>query len=493
MKVLGIGGIASNDTAVAAIVDGKLTAAVEQKKVPELSALSECLRIAKLKPQEVDAVAVARTVDEASLKALRSELPSAGITLVDHHQAHAASAFFASGFKDAKVLTVDSGNDLTSTKSWNASGTSIIAEREMLWPDSIGELYSQVTELLGFKRRADEHKVQWMSAAGDDRFVAAFESILGTPWGKTHPVEKLHSIIGIEPGEPVPHALRPHVAAGTQRAIERYAVAMAGSGKNLCLAGGVFFNALLVRAFETSGNWENVFVQPAAGNTGTAIGAAYSATTDAIQPMETLALGPEFSPEEIKRVLENCKLNFRFLPTTGEAIGHTLKLLADFKIVAWMQGRMEFGPRALGNRSILASPLDPYSSENLNVYIKHREAFRKFAAAVPAEQVSEYFEVGSNAKFLATVGKVREAHRKTFQGAVLGQDLVRIHAVDKAENPLFHRLLVEFGQRTGVPVLYNTSFNLFGDPLVCSPRDAVRSFFSSGIDALIAGNFVLEK
>lgn len=492
MRVIGIGGIATSDVACAAVVDGRLVAAVEKKKVPERSALAECLRIAKLDPASVEAVGIARPVDEASLKSLRAQLPSARITLIDHHQAHAASAFFASGFKDATVLTIDSGNDLTSAKIWNAAGTSIAPEREMLWPDSIGDLYSRVTEFLGFKRRADEHKVQWMSAVGDDRFVSAFESILGHPWGSINLADGLHSAIGVAPNA-VTASLRPHIAAGVQRAVERYAIAMAGSGKNLCLAGGVFFNALLVRAFETSGNWENVFVQPAAGNSGTAIGAAYSATTDAIQPLETLALGPEFSPEEIKQVLENCKLRFNYLRTTGEVVAAPLKFLIDQKIVAWMQGRMEFGPRALGNRSILASPLDPYSSENLNVYIKHREGFRKFAAAVPAEQVSDYFEVGPNATFLATVGKVRPEHRKTFEGAILGQDLIRIHSVEKAENPLFHRLLVQFGEKTGVPVLYNTSFNLFGDPLVCTPRDAVRSFFSSGIDALVAGNFVLEK
>jgi len=154
---------------------------------------------------------------------------------------------------------------------------------------------------------------------------------------------------------------------------------------------------------------------------------------------------------------------------------------------------MEFGPRALGNRSILASPLDPYSTENLNIYIKHREPFRKFAASAPAELAGRYFEVGSNARNLATVGRVRPEHRKTFESAILGRDLVRVHTVEEAENPLYHRLLLEAGNATGLPVLYNTSFNLFGDPLVSTPRDAVRSFYSSGIDALFAGNFLLEK
>jgi carbamoyltransferase len=154
---------------------------------------------------------------------------------------------------------------------------------------------------------------------------------------------------------------------------------------------------------------------------------------------------------------------------------------------------MEFGPRALGQRSILASPLDPYAGENLNVFIKHREAFRKFAAAVPVERAGEYFETAPNARFLSTVARVKPAHRETFAGALLGGDLIRVHTVKRSDNPLFHQLLTEFGAATGLPVLYNTSFNLFGDPLVCTPRDAVRSFYSSGIDSAIIGNFVIEK
>jgi len=170
-----------------------------------------------------------------------------------------------------------------------------------------------------------------------------------------------------------------------------------------------------------------------------------------------------------------------------------VSMLNDHKIVAWMHGRMEFGPRALGNRSILASPLDPYSTENLNVYIKHREPFRKFAASVPAEVADKYFDVGPNARNLATMGRVRAEYKKTFAAAILGEDMIRAHVVHEADNPLYHRLLNEAGKSAGLPVLYNTSFNLFGDPLVSTPRDAVRSFYSSGIDAMFVGNFLLEK
>jgi carbamoyltransferase len=243
---------------------------------------------------------------------------------------------------------------------------------------------------------------------------------------------------------------------------------------------------------------KNVFVQPAAGNAGTAIGAVLHAWHSVYREsrrasLDDMCLGPSYSAEEVKKVLENCKLRFRYLLTTDELVESAVREIDNQKIIAWMQGRMEFGPRALGNRSILASPRNSYSTENLNIYIKHREPFRKFAASVPAELAGEYFEVGPNARYLATVGRVRPQHRETFESAILGNDRVRVHTVSAEDNPLYHRLLHAAGKTTGLPVLYNTSFNLFGDPLVCTPRDAVRSFYSSGIDALFVGNFLLEK
>jgi carbamoyltransferase len=280
-----------------------------------------------------------------------------------------------------------------------------------------------------------------------------------------------------------------------QHAIERVVLRMAGPSENLCLAGGLALNSLLISSLEKS---KKVFVQPAAGNAGTALGAAFWAWNSVFgqikrAALNDLCLGPSYDAEEIKRVLENCKLQFRYIVKTDELCDRAVRELNGEKIIAWMQGRMEFGPRALGNRSILASPLNPYSTENLNIYIKHREPFRKFAASVPAEIAGEYFETGPNARYLTTVGCVRPEHRKTFEAAVMGEDAVRVHTVRQEDNPLYHKLLHAAGKATGLPVLYNTSFNLFGDPLVCTPRDAVRSFYSSGIDALFVGNFAVEK
>ncbi|MDX2153367.1 MAG: carbamoyltransferase C-terminal domain-containing protein [Bryobacteraceae bacterium] len=525
MNILGIGGLLA-DPAVALLKDGTLAAAVEQKKIarrhkpgelPE-EAITASLELARLSRGQIDTVAIVRPFaagPEAQVHlALRAAFPGSRVVIVEHHAAHAASAYFASPFSEATVLTLDRQGDFRCGARWKASGVRLELEKELYLPDSLGDLYGRVAALLGFEPNAEEHKVQWLSTAGGSALAPLFEEILGRRDGEWPRLDRtyfdgdrvsrggfsarFYERLGLADGAPIPDDLRASLAAGLQTAVEKTVSEMAGGGENLCLAGGLFFNVLLAAALERSANWKRVFVQPAAGNTGTAIGAVLHAwhvthQQEARVPFETLSLGPAYRAEEIKQVLENCKLRFRVLRTTEELIEAAVKEINDHKIVAWMHGRMEFGPRALGNRSILASPLDAYSTENLNVYIKHREPFRKFAASVPAELASEYFEVGPNARFLSTIGRVRPQYRERFQAAILGDDLVRVHTVEEAENPLFHRLLHAAGRASGVPVLYNTSFNLFGDPLVCTPRDAVRSFYSSGIDAMFVGNFLLEK
>jgi carbamoyltransferase len=528
MIVIGLGGLL-NDAACALLKNGKILAAVEEAKVtrghrpgtlPQAapqSAMDECLRLSGATRDQVDCVAVAGPVargPETLHLALRDQFPHAEIVVVEHHMAHAASAFFASPFEEAAVLTLDHAGDFRCGARWRAHTSSgalqIELEKEWYYPDSLGRLYGAVTELLGFRARADEHKVQWLSASGDDRFVAAFRKIVahsarldpsyfdGNRLAAGGFSRKFFEALDLADGAKIPPALAPSIARALQKTVEEAVLELAGSGENLCLAGGLFFNALLVESLERSGRWKNVFVQAAAGNAGTALGAVYHVWHQLKKRVRqegagTLLLGPSYGVDEIKQVLENCKLGFSYLRSSDDLLAAAVQRLSERKIVSWMQGRMEFGPRALGNRSILASPLDPYSTENLNVFIKHREPFRKFAASVPAELASEYFDAGPNARTISTVGRVREAYKKTFAPAILGEDIVRVHTVDQAENPLFHRLLHEAGKASGLPVLYNTSFNLFGDPLVSTPRDAVRSFYSSGIDVLFVGNFLLEK
>ncbi len=523
MIIVGMAG-AHAKASCAVVKDGHLAAAVEEQKLsrqkqvgglPEHS-LAFCLKQAGVHPNDVNFVAMVRplasSADARIHLELRQRFPNSQLVVVDHHLAHAAAAYYLSPFSDAKILTLDRSGDLRCGALWNASGTEIDLERELYFPDSIGHLYGRVTQLLGFIPGSDEHKVQWLSASGDTRFVDLFSQILsagewprldrsffdGNRIGQGGFSAQFYHALGLADGEAPPAELHPHIAAGMQRAMEHAVIRMAGQGERLCLGGGLGLNALLVEALERCGNWREVYVQPAAGNAGSCLGAAAYAWHHACREqarisLDHLFLGPEFSPEAIKQVIENCKLRFRYLLTTDELIDAAVAELNAHKIVAWMQGRMEFGPRALGNRSLLASPLDPYSTENLNAFIKHREGFRKFAASVPAEIAADYFEVGPNSRFLATVGRVRPAHRDRFASAILGQDIVRVHTVAEKDNPLYWRLLHAAGKSTGLPVLYNTSFNLFGDPLVCNPRDAVRSFYSSGVDSMFVGHFGLLK
>jgi len=520
MVILGLGGLLG-DGACALLKDGVLEAAVEESKITRgirpgipRASIEECLRLGRLTPAQVNCVAVVRPFahgPESLLHlALRDLFPHAEIAVVEHHLAHAASAFFASPFDKATVLTLDHAGDFRCGARWHGGGNQLQIEKEWFYPDSLGRLYGAVTELLGFQAHADEHKVQWLSTSGDDRFTPLFREIVSDP-PRIDPSffdgnrrsgggfsAKFFERIELADGAKIPAATAASIAQGLQRAVEEAVLGLAGEGENLCLAGGLFYNALLVAFLERCGRWKNVFVQGAAGNAGTALGAVFYVWHQMQKQTSragagSLLLGPSFGSEEVKKILENCKLRFRYLRSTDDLLATAVRMLGEHRIIAWMHGRMEFGPRALGNRSILASPLDPYSTENLNVFIKHREPFRKFAASVPAEVASEYFVAGPNARHLATVGRVKPAHRKTFAGAILGDNLVRVHTVSEADNPLYHKLLHEAGKVTGLPVLYNTSFNLFGDPLVSTPRDAVRSFYSSGIDALFAGNFLLEK
>jgi carbamoyltransferase len=525
MVILGLGGLLK-DAACAVLKNGELQAAVEEVKItrgigpagmPQAApqaAIEECLRLAEATREQVDCVAIvrpfARGLESRFHLALRDQFPNAEMVVVEHHLAHAASAFYASPFQEATVLTLDNTGDFRCGARWHANGNELRLDKDWYYPDSLGRLYGAVTELLGFHAGADEHKVQWLSAGGDERYAHLFREVVSES-ARLDPSyfdghrqagggfsAKFFARLGIEDGARVPSATAPAVARGLQKTIEDTVVALAGDGENLCLAGGLFYNALLVEFLERCGRWKNVFVQGASGNAGTALGAVFHVWHQVRRHTRrtgpgSLLLGPSYGQEDIKRVLENCKLRFQYLRSTAEVVSAAVRMLGERKIVAWMHGRMEFGPRALGNRSILASPLDAYSTENLNVFIKHREPFRKFAASVPAELAGDYFDVGPNARHLATVGRVKPAHRKTFESALLGEDMVRVHTVAEADNPLYHGLLNEAGKATGLPVLYNTSFNLFGEPLVSTPRDAVRSFYSSGIDALFVGNFLLEK
>ena len=416
--VVGLGGLLS-DPACAVIRDGQLAAAVEQTKLsrndrpgafPDEAFLA-ALASAGVQADEIDCVAVARpfsTHQEGdALLDLRARFPRSEVIVVDHHSAHAASAFYPSGFETAHVLSVDRGGDFRSAVLYRGEHDRLERIREFYFPDSFGDLYNRVTDLIGFEPRGDEHKVQWLSASGDPVYADLFRAIVNTRngWPKFDRSyfdsdrlrdgafsARFFKALELEPQSPLSNTQKANLARSLQLVVEETIAAMLGNAENVAIAGGLALNALLIRALEL--RFANVFVQPVAGNAGTSLGAALYAWHSFLGesrrvPFPTLCLGPEYQPDEIKRVLENCKLHFRYLLTGQELIGEAIRALRENKIVAWMLGRMEFGPRALGNRSIMASPLDPYSTENLNVYIKHRESFSKFAASVPEEVAGE--------------------------------------------------------------------------------------------------------
>ena len=297
--------------------------------------------------------------------------------------------------------------------------------------------------------------------------------------------------------------VRANLARSAQELLEELVLQLAASfhehtgARNLCLAGGVFQNAFLVRALETRGPFEQVYVQPVPDNAGTALGAAYLSRKKILgfsgrAPLASLALGMQASSDEIKAVLDNCKISYRYFSGEDQTIEEAVQLLLRDKIVAWCQGRSEFGHRALGNRSLLASPFSEYVVENVNQFIKHREGFHPFALSVPAERAGEYFDASPNCRFLASLATLTEPVAGLDRFAFHGNSM-RVHTVEKSANPLFWKLLHKFGENAPAPMLVNTSFNLFGEPLVTDPRGAVRSFYCAGVDALALGPFFLVK
>ncbi|MGH9775187.1 MAG: carbamoyltransferase family protein [Candidatus Acidiferrales bacterium] len=447
--------------------------------------------------------------------------PTGRVLVLDHHLCHAASAFFASPFERALVLTLDEQGDGRSGLVATGAGTHLRPRKYIPFPNSLAWIFSQVTELLGFRPQQDEHKTQWLSLTGEPVYAPVFLELLrrgGSPYphlnsrffrrgfaGRLAFSKAFYDRLKIPPPpEPLAESVRANLAASVQRAcavvVSELAEALRLETREtyLCLAGGLFLNPLLVAELERNTGFERIFVQPAAGNEGTALGAAWLAWHEHSRrprstPIKHLFLGPRFTNEEIKQVLDNCKSAYRWCDSDERTIEETLKFLEAGKIVAWYQGPAEFGPRALGNRSLLASPWAPYVRENLNDFVKHRESFRPFALSVPEEDRERYFECGDPALFMATMGRVRPEFRELFDNHTLPGGLLRIHVVARDSNPLFWRLLKSFGDRSPAPVLVNTSFNLFGEPLVVTPRDAVRSYFCSGVDVLVAGNFLLSK
>ena len=472
-----------------------------------------------------------RELNNGRLLEMLGESPKLRVLHLEHQLCHAASAFYASDADRAVVLTLDEQGDGHAGCVALGEGTKLQVLESIPFPNSPAWVFSQVTDLIGFTPHGDEHKTQWLGLEGDPAFENLFLGLLRPSPGKMPRLAgryfnaglaghiafspKFYRAVGVDPAvgkaaetgsprPPISEPLRKQLAASVQQACGVVAAELAEryrkqtGAKHLCLAGGLFLNPVAVAHVEKNTKFDRVFVQPAAGNEGTSLGAAWyvrhhmhgSPRQDAVIRLDW---GPTYSNQEIKQVLENCKARFRFHPSDDQQMEEAIQLLGAGKIVGWFHGAAEFGPRALGNRSLLASPWAPYVKENLNEYVKHRESFRPFAISVTAERAAEYFEYAPSARFMATLGTAKPEAARLLEGFLLSGGRVRLHVVERGANPLLWRLLDRFGQIASAPMLVNTSFNLFGEPLVVSPRDAVRSYFCSGVDALVIGNFSLAK
>ena len=468
------------------------------------------------------------------------------LLFAEHHQSHAASAFYASPFAEAVVLTMDGVGEWATTSVAIGRGNQLETVREIRWPHSLGLLYSAFTYYTGFKVNSGEYKVMGLAPYGVPRFKdLILEHIVkvrpdGSFWldqsyfdyatGLTMTSRKFNDLFGGPPRDPEQPLTQREMdlAASVQAVTEEIVLkitrdlAQAYGIKNLCLAGGVALNCVANGKVLRDRSFDSVWVQPAAGDAGGALGAAYAAyhlhlnrprlISNALDGMSGAYLGPAFAQSDIESRLARAGARFS-VHDDATTLYRTVGALERGDAVGWFQGRMEFGPRALGARSILGDPRNPEMQKTLNLKIKYRESFRPFAPSVLAEHVSDWFEIAEPSPYMLMVADVKPEHRRAMtdgEQALFGIDKLnvprssvpaithvdysaRIQTVHKETNPRYHALIEAFRERTGCPMLVNTSFNVRGEPIVGTPEDAFRCFMGTEMETLVIGNCVLAK
>lgn len=429
---------------------------------------------------------------------------------VEHHVAHAASAFFPSPFHDAAILTLDGRGERATTTYSVGCGASLERIGQVSYPDSLGLLYERMTEHLGFLPSSDEYKVMALASYGKPTYLDAFHSLIRLAENGQYTIAPFDMEATFGPARQKGGPLEQRhydIAHSLQVALEETALALvrwlrdATGQRNLCLAGGVALNCVMNARLRDDGPFEQIWVQPAAGDAGTALGAALWVDTRARERagdpdssprryvMSEAYLGPEYSEAEIESFLRWAKLPYRRMTDIPD---EAAALLAQNKIIGWFQGRMEFGPRALGSRSILASPLSASMQTRLND-IKDREDFRPVAPVVLEEEAGSWFVGAKESPFMLFVYDVAPDKADRIPAVRHVDGTARIQTINRSQHGLYYDLLKAFERRTGVPVLVNTSFNTRSEPIVCSPRDAIECFWTSPLDALAIGPFLLEK
>ena len=539
---------------VVAIEEERLTRVKHTYAFPYHS-IKRCLEIAELEPGDIDAVAVsikptlhwgAKTayalrhptqaksfVKHELFRAisrqkefrnwLKKTWPDARkrpkVHMVPHHIAHIAGSFFVSPYEKAALLSLDGSGEWATSFLGYGEGNSINCINESFFPHSLGSFYESVTEFCGFRPNYDEGKTMGLAPFGDpDVFYKEASKIIDISdtgsiqidlsyfnyqfWGRTRCSQKFYDTFGAPRQNNEPFAKHHEdAAAAFQRVLEEVAIKLCRILKEktqaqyLVIAGGVALNSVMNGRIVRESGFDDLYVMPAAGDNGTAIGAAYyiyNGVADFPRNFihDNPYVGTEYSQEEIDAVIKDCKLN----PERHSDIAAVVaRLLHEGNIIGWFQGAMEIGPRALGNRSILADPTQKEMKDKINAEVKHREAYRPFAPSVTVESMKDYFESEVQAPFMLKVCNVRSDQRETLSAITHVDGSARMQTVRKDVNPLYHSLLSEFGKLSGAPVLLNTSFNVMGEPIVESPYDAIRCFFSTGLDKLVIGNCIISK
>jgi carbamoyltransferase len=594
-NILGISAF-YHDSAAALVVDGEIIAAAQEERFTRKkhdpgfprSAVAYCLKEAGLKPEQLDFIAF---YDKPMLKferlletylafapsgvrsffmampvwlreklmmrrMIRSGLPGktkATLLFMDHHESHAASAFFPCPFEEAAILTLDGVGEWTTTAWGIGRSNKIELDHHLQFPHSLGLLYSAFTYYCGFKVNSGEYKLMGLAPYGKPKYAdAIYKNLMdlkpdGSFWlnmdyfnycqGLTMTNQKFHDLFGGPPRNPESNIEQKHMdlAASIQAVTEEVVMRMGRDVqkktgmKHLVLAGGVALNCVANGKLLREGPFEDIWIQPAAGDAGGALGAALFTwhqlldkprKTNGADTQKGSFLGPQFSASEIKAFLDKAGAQYTRVENEEEHAEHVARLLTEEKVIGWFAGRMEFGPRALGARSIIGDARSPKMQATMNLKIKFRESFRPFAPVVLQEHVHKWFDLreGQESPYMLLVAPVLEKHRVNISAAQLQKmsadpDLrqrvnvvratvpaithvdysARVQTVDSKRNPRFYRLMKKFYEMTGCPVLVNTSYNVRGEPIVCTPEDAYRCFLATEMDALILEDFIILK
>lgn len=441
------------------------------------------------------------------------------IHFVPHHFSHASSAFFVSPFEKAAVLTIDAYGDDITQQFFIGEGNKLRSLGKTQFPYSMGQIYAGITQYLGYRANSDEWKVMGLAAYGEPVYYDKFKKILYFNkqsgelrvdldyftyyiWSPRRYSDLFVKTFGPE-RNPADELNKRHIniAASFQKRVEEVVLEMCEYLKsktglrNLCLAGGVAMNSKMNGRIAGESGFSEVWVQPSADDAGCSLGACFYYWNQVLGKKRNFIMkndywGPGFLNQDIKRALDNSLVVYDYLekPEIEAA-----KSIAQNKVIGWFQGRMEFGQRALGNRSILADARDPLMKDKLNKLIKHREWYRPFAPSVLEEYQKDYFEIASPSLFMQKVYMVRKDKRKIIPSVVHQDATARVQTVTKDTNARYWGLINEFRKITGVPVVLNTSFNDNDEPIVCTPKDAIRSFFGTGIHELYIGNYRISK